>query len=108
MNIQSNIYNGMYNLKILCARQSACELNNPAPLHWVESWLDAIQWLDSSLLCIILVDLAYRFPHDYGHSCWGSQNAITTSGSRLYTSRKISYSVNFYRTLIENGVFHFS
>ena len=88
MNIQSNIYNGMYNLKILCARQSACELHNPAPLQWVESWFDAIQWLDLSFLRIVLlflVDFAYRFLHDYGHSCWGSQNAITTSDSRLYT-----------------------
>ena len=52
MNIQSNIYNGMYNLKILCARQNACELQNPAPLQWVENWLDAIQWLDLSFLRI--------------------------------------------------------
>ena len=55
MNIQSNIYNGMYNLKILCARQSACELHNPTPLHWVESWLDAIQWLDLSFRRTILL-----------------------------------------------------
>ena len=57
MNIQSNIYNGMYNLKILCARQSACEIHNPAPLHWVGSWLDAIQWLDLSFQRTILLFL---------------------------------------------------
>ena len=57
MNILSIIYNGMYNLKILCARQSACELHTPAPLHWVESWLDAIQWLDLSFRRTILLFL---------------------------------------------------
>ena len=57
MNIQSYIYNGMYNLKILCVRQSACELHNPTPLHWVKSWLDASQWLDLSLWRTILLFL---------------------------------------------------
>ena len=93
LNIQSNIYNGMYNLKILCARQSACDLHNPAPLHWVEGWVDAIQWLDLSTrrtIHLFLLTWHIGFRITIAIAFGGPQNVITKSGSRLYTSRKIS------------------
>ena len=100
----------MYNLKILCARQSACELHNHAPSQWLESWHDAIQWPDLSFSAypffLFFVDLAYRFRHYYGHSCWRSQNKTLSQHQILVcTHLERCYSVNFLITyLVESHV----
>ena len=70
-------------LKILCARQSACELHNPAPLHWVESWFDAIQWLDLSFRRTILLFLLTK------HIGFRMTMAIAVGGHKTLSQHQV-------------------